>query len=186
MEFGQTLRCEPLLSCCALRATGVRGIDTGGTDLICDSGWEREEVSTSLNSSPTRMSCDFRMVHTHLENFHTEHPIVSLHLAATPTRSTRQQFGLFESALRDPNQFYETLARLAALVGHDRVGTPELERTHRPDAFRMVDEAFQTGASCANASAVGLLLRRFRPALPALVKPHRGPPSCRRASPAAP
>lgn len=121
--------------------------------------------------SPTRdVDVLFRMVQTHLENFHTEHPIVSLHLCARPTRSTRQQFGLFESALRDPNQFYETLARLAALVGHDRVGTPELDATHRPDAFHMVDEAFQTGSSCANASAVGLLLRRFRPALPALVQ----------------
>jgi protein ImuB len=123
--------------------------------------------------SPTaQLDVLFRMVQTHLENFRTEQPIVSLRLVAVPCRPTRQQFGLFESALRDPNQFYETVARLVALLGHDRVGTPQLEPTHRPDAFRMVAQPFQVHA-CAEARRQtltnGFLLRRFRPALPALV-----------------
>src|SRR6266481_2491992 len=79
----------------------------------------------------------FRMLQTHLENFRSEHPIVAVALSAEPIKSTGEQFGLFETTLRNPHQLSETLARLTALLGSDRIGTPVLEETHRPDAFRM-------------------------------------------------
>jgi len=85
----------------------------------------------------------FRMLHTHLENFTSKHPIVAIELEAQPSRSVRQQFGLFETALRNPVQLHETLARLIGLLGADRVGTPVLEETHRPDAFRMEPFAWE-------------------------------------------
>jgi protein ImuB len=109
----------------------------------------------------------FRMLHTHLENFKSEHPIVAVALKAEPIRPVLQQFGLFETALRNPHQLYETLARLSALVGNDRVGTPALEETHRPDAFRMEPFTWNVVAAAVSGGrvheSVSIALRRFRP-----------------------
>ena len=44
-------------------------------------------------------------------------PVAGLHLEAEPARAGRHQFGLFESDLRDPHRFAETLARLEAMLG---------------------------------------------------------------------
>src|SRR5438067_5528435 len=95
----------------------------------------------------------FRMLQTHLENFRSEHPIVAVALSAQPIKAAKEQFGLFETTLRNPSQLSETLARLTALLGGDRIGTPVKEETHQPDAFRVEPFAWavasdsSTGAS---------------------------------------
>src|SRR5213594_14620 len=115
----------------------------------------------------------FRMLQTHLENFRSEHPIVAVALSAQPIKPAREQFGLFETTLRNPHQLSETLARLSALLGADQVGTPMLEKTHRPDAFRMEPFAWEVGAIDLNrpqrTAFLKLALRRFRPAVSASV-----------------
>jgi protein ImuB len=136
----------------------------------------------------------FRMLHTHLENFKSEHAIVAVSLEAHPTKPVREQFGLFETTLRNPHQLSETLARLIAVLGADRVGTPVLEETHRPDAFRIepfswaVESDTSAGASAKEDVPSGqsshalrtptdreqgahttAALRRFRPAVSASV-----------------
>src|SRR5256886_2343863 len=113
----------------------------------------------------------FRMLHTHLENFKSEYPIVGVALSAQPIRPAREQFGLFETTLRNPHQLSETLARLTALLGADRVGTPVLEETHRPDAFRMEPFAWNFAADTAASTEEKprVALRRFRRAAPASV-----------------
>ena len=111
----------------------------------------------------------FLMLQTHLENFKSEHPIVAVALDARPIKPVSQQFRLFETALRDPNQLSETLARLTGLLGTNRVGTPVLEETHRPDAFRMEPFAWEVNGSAEVKPLPAVALRRFRPAAPASV-----------------
>jgi protein ImuB len=122
--------------------------------------------------SPTgNITTLFRMLHTHLETLRTDSPIAALRLAAKPCLPEKHQFGLFEAPLRDPNQFAETLARLTALCGSDRVGTPVVEATHRPDSFRLRTPDFSSPSSHGiRCVGVGLQLRRFRPALPARIE----------------
>jgi protein ImuB len=147
----------------------------------------RHERAFKIPSPTGNVETLFRMLHTHLETVRTDSPIVALRLEARPGRPERHQFGLFETTLRNPNQFAETLARLTALCGADRVGTPEPEATHRPDAFRMAVPEFggserrSPARSAAPGTATGvpgagLALRRFRPALSARIEFREGRP----------
>jgi protein ImuB len=121
----------------------------------------------------------FRTLHTHLENFKSEYPIVAVGLNAQPIKPGTEQFGLFETTLRNPRQLSETLARLTALLGADRVGTPVLEETHRPDAFRMEPFLWAVASGVPSGLSSHALrtahttarpgLRRFRPNMSASV-----------------
>ena len=113
----------------------------------------------------------FRMLHTHLEQYQSECPIVAVSLTAEPVKPSHQQFGLFETALRDPSQLYETLNRLTALLGAERVGTPVLEETHRPDAFRIEPFSWQLDETPVKRNELPQLpaLRRFRFPAPASI-----------------
>jgi protein ImuB len=113
----------------------------------------------------------FRMLQTHLENFRSEHSIVAVALNAQPVKPAREQFGLFETTLRNPHQLSETLARLIALLGADRVGTPVLEETHQSDAFRL-ESFLWHGLPVRHIDRMSMprvALRRFRPAVSASV-----------------
>jgi protein ImuB len=60
---------------------------------------------------------------------------------------------------------------LTALCGADRAGTPAVEATHRPDAFILRTPDFeQATKSVASICSGGLQLRRFRPAVAAMLQ----------------
>ncbi|PTX97520.1 hypothetical protein DB346_21240 [Verrucomicrobia bacterium LW23] len=86
-------------------------------------------------------TCDtellFRMLHTHLEGFTSDSPIAGLELEAQPLPPLDKQGDLLDRSVRNPQQLAETLARLEALLGPDRVGIPEFLPSANPDAFRM-------------------------------------------------
>ncbi|MGZ5024661.1 MAG: DinB/UmuC family translesion DNA polymerase [Chthoniobacterales bacterium] len=118
----------------------------------------------------------FRMLQTHLENFTSPSPIVGVSLEAEPTKPSRQQFSLFETALRDPAQLSETLARLVGLLGVERVGTPVLEDTYRPDAFRMEPFSWELPNESLTPRMPAVALRRFRSSTRASILLHEEKP----------
>ncbi|MGD0179723.1 MAG: DNA polymerase Y family protein [Terriglobales bacterium] len=64
-------------------------------------------------------------------------PIVKIRLAAEPVRPRAAQNGLFLPPSPEPEKLELTLARIAGIVGEDKVGSLELLDTHRPQGFRM-------------------------------------------------
>ncbi len=113
-----------------------------------------------------------RTLHSHLETVQTDSPVVAARLDLDPTRPLHRQHGLFDSSLRDPHGFAETLARAAALLGSDHIGTPHLADTHRPDSATLAAPAVAVEPAPPPAALppLGLPLRRFRPPLPARVE----------------
>ena len=150
------------------------GLAAAGLGLALDLADETTHTRTLRLPEPsTQADVLFRTLHTYLETVRTPAAIVGVRLDITPTRAAARQHGLFDRALRDPHRFAETLARVAALVGADRVGTPALADTHRPDAFTLapppaeipplVTERFRPPPQ-------GLVLRRYRPPVRAMVE----------------
>lgn len=170
-----------LLEQLSIRLTGIYLVATELTLQITFTNKQQYERCFKIPQPTNQVDLLFRMLHTHLEGFQSEHPVVAVSLQAKPVRAAQQQFGLFETALRDPNQLYETLTRLIGLLGAERVGTPVMEETHRPDAFQMEPFSGQLGEgddkiasvgrsnSTPSGSAMSIALRRFRPARAASV-----------------
>jgi len=60
--------------------------------------------------------------------------VISLTLTAEAGLNSKVQLGLFAPQTPEPSRLDVTLARLKAIVGDDRVGSPELDDTHLPAA----------------------------------------------------
>jgi protein ImuB len=118
------------------------------------------ERSFSVPSPTAEVDVLFRILDTHFEGLHLEQRPTAMRLELEPAESEKSQFLLFESALRDPNRFGETMAKLKAFLGNDRVGVPQQGNSHRPDHFTLSDE-FTPSES--RVPMLGLPLRRFRP-----------------------
>ena len=118
-------------------------------------------------------------------------PIMKIHLAAEPARPRSAQGGLFLPPSPEPEKLELTLARIAGMVGEQKVGALELLDTHHPEGFRMrrfvAEVARKTPQKktpdSAEATAAVTALRRFRPPLRANVTLENGQPVhlvCRR------
>jgi protein ImuB len=107
--------------------------------------------------------------------------VVTIEIDPAPARII--QYSLLERAMPSAETLATLMARLSALVGEARCGSPALTDTHRPDAFEL--RPFAPAVSRANggqvawdrsADANSVPLRRYRPPVPVRVRVERGRP----------
>jgi len=130
---------------------GARALATQELRLRLDleNGWHTEEITTGKESRrsfqrtlrlpvPLLDSRTFlKLLQLDLQAHPPGAPIVKIHLAAEPVRSRAAQNGLFLPPAPEPEKLELTLARIAGIVGADKVGSLELLDTHRSEGFRM-------------------------------------------------
>jgi protein ImuB len=129
--------------------------------------------SHQLTLRPALPSTDRKFLLKLLQIELAAHPpqaaIVALTIAAEAGHAGTVQLGLFLPQLPEPSRLDVTLARLKALVGEDRVGSPVLEDARSAGAFHM--EAFALGAPgrAITDRRPRIALRRMRPPYPVRV-----------------
>ncbi len=113
-----------------------------------------------------------KLWHLDLSAHPPQSPIVHIAMAMNPVKPQAAQSGLFVLAAPEPVKLELTLARIRSIVGEDRVGSPELLDTHRPNGFRLAAAPPPADAP----RRARLLLRLFRPPRPARVALAAGQP----------
>jgi protein ImuB len=113
--------------------------------------------------------------------------VVTIEIDPAPARVV--QYSLLERPVPSPETLATLMARLGALVGDTRCGSPQLLDTHQPDGWRLVPAAFEDspsplaprpGATAQQGSADGrqpLVLRRYRPPVAVRVAVEGGRPA---------
>jgi protein ImuB len=120
-----------------------------------------------------------RLLRTALEPLRLPAPIVAIAVEAAAAPLPALQADLFAPPRPSPRELGETLGRLAALVGADRVGAPVVSDTHHPDAVAVAPFP-GPGARAAPApvwaTGAALVRRRLVPPRPARVECRGGQP----------
>ncbi|MBV9759960.1 MAG: hypothetical protein JO340_05305 [Acidobacteriaceae bacterium] len=133
-----------------------------------------------LDQAPTVL----KLLQLHLELYPPEAAVVAFTLRVDPVEPRRMQGGMFLPPTPPPDKLQVTLARIAAMVGEENVGTPKLLETHRPDAFQWTslnlrppdklvldpDKLVLDQDSATPQQTIRLAMRLFRPALEARVR----------------
>ncbi len=114
----------------------------------------------------------FSLLAARLEEVETDSPVARMELRLEVIDFKQRQLGLFESSLKNPYRFTQTLSRVAGIVGEDRVGRPVLEEDGRPDGVRMEEllASVPPVKELDLGRMFGMPLRRYRPGLGAAVE----------------
>jgi protein ImuB len=137
-----------------------------------DGGTGKEAVH-ELHLRPAIPSADRKFLLKLLQLEVAAHPpqaaVLNFELSAEAAPSSLVQLGLFAPQTPEPSRLDVTLARLKAMVGEDRVGSPVLVDSYRPGAFDMSDFRVDGKVEPQTWQGPRMGLRRMRPAVPVRV-----------------
>jgi protein ImuB len=165
---------------------GLERADKAGAAIRLDLRLVDKTTHSRVLQLPAPMR-DPRVLRTLLSLDLESHPpsagidVVTIEIDPAPSRIV--QFSLLERATPSPETLATLTARLDALVGEDRCGSPVLLDSHRPDTFQIVrfnpDDraALRHRSRPGRAREGGLVLRRFRPPVAVRVANERGRPA---------
>ncbi len=102
--------------------------------------------------------------------------VLALTLTAEAGQSSKVQLGLFAPQTPEPSRLDVTIARLKAIAGEDRVGSPVLEDSHRAGSFRMTGFTAENPPVEEHKGQPRMALRRLRPPLAVRVALNAGQP----------
>jgi protein ImuB len=173
--------------------------------LELENGWLTEEITTGTEARrsfqrtlrlpvPLLDSRTFlKLLQLDLRAHPPGAPIVKIHLAMEPVRPRAAQNGLFLPPTPEPEKLELTLAKIAGIVGNDKVGSLEVLDTYRPEGFRMQrfapgesfspqrhpsEPALRVAEGCLCGDDLVTALRIFRPPVDVAVTMQDGKPSC--------
>ena len=164
-----------MIDCLAARAS-TRALSLASLKIEMQLEGSQNYQRTIRPAIPT-IDCKFLLKLLQLEI--AAHPpqaaVLSLTLTAQAGQSSKVQLGLFAPQTPEPSRLDVTIARLKAIAGEDRVGSPVLEDSHRPGSFRMQPFSVPTQTSKAPAALTEsphprVALRRMRPPVPVRVQ----------------
>lgn len=158
--------------------------DKGAAAIRLDLRLTDKTLHTRMLQLPASMR-DARVLRTLLLLDLESHPpsagidVVTIEVDPAPGRIV--QFSLLEHATPSPETIATLTARLHALVGEERCGSPVLLDSHRPDAFALqrfgdLRRPAKSDGGPAGALAQAGCLRRFRPPVAIRVTMDRGRP----------
>lgn len=159
----------------------VRGLVCGDLRLALGLATRgRDERTVTVAAPSNDVKSLLTLARLQLEAHPSPAAIEALRVTAVPERLRAAQLDLFRPNGPAPARLAVTLARLAAICGADRVGTPVVADTHRPDAYGLNRESLiadrissegnpfpaighKPYAICDGSAVIPLALRAMRP-----------------------
>jgi protein ImuB len=184
LSFVLTRLLEPLTDHLARRGRGAAAVSVALHLVTRDSTASPRPLHTRRLDLPSPV-CDARTLRTlvllDLESHPPEAAVDRVTITLEPTPAPVLQHTLFTRAQPTPDEWSTLLARLGALMGQDRIGTPAVIDTHRPGGFALMpfgppglDRA--AARSAAGGASLRSALRRCRRPVPARVAVDAGRP----------
>ena len=139
-------------------------------------GWHERTLRLPVPTLDTRSF--LKLLQLDLASHPPPAPVEHVWMGMNPVKPRAAQHGLFIPAAPEPVKLELTLARIQAIVGEGRAGTPELIDTHRPGVFRMAAAGRVSRTEQARpARPPQMAFRVFRPARAARVAVESGRPN---------